>query len=200
MFIGTSVRQSIGDLATSLCANIVIPPELSPELVWSMLCGALQRPLMVIGNASGEGRFYTPLDGEVVVRPVRCDIATAEAVSTDELADHFPLTDPNVCVLMARENNLFERLVFTPQEVVCPTTTPFRRSIGRNDVRRIARRGGTKRMRTGFTEEVNTQLRDYLRKLVHDAAAIVDMRGKKTVRLEDVLHVLQKNGQTMYAC
>ena len=199
MFIGTSVQQSLGDLATSLCASLVISPELPAELAWSMLCGALQRPLMVIGNASGEGRFYTPMDGEVVVRPVRCDIATAEAISTDEQADHFPLTDINVCVIMARENNLFERLVFTPPEVACPGS-PSSRSIGRNDVRRIARRGGTKRMRAGFTEEVNTQLRDYLRKLVHDATAIVDMRGKKTVRLEDVLHVLQKNGQTMYTC
>jgi histone H3/H4 len=197
MFVGTSIQQSIGDLATSLCPSIVISPDLPPELAWSMLCGALQRPLMVIGDATGNGQYFTPCDGEVVVHQVRCDVATAEAISTDEVAKHFPLTDAAVLVIMTHENNLFEQLLFTAHEDV-DQDPPKKQGIGRNDVRRLSRRGGTKRMKAGFTEEVNSQLREYLRTILHDTTAVVEMQGKKTVQLDDVLYVLQKNKQTMY--
>jgi histone H3/H4 len=157
--------------------------------------------MMVIENSDGVGSYYSETDsGEVVVRPVVCNIAKAEAVATDGSPDHFVLTDPAVVLIMARDDDLFEiiNVGIIQSDEPTPTTPKPICTIGRNDVRRIARRGGTKRMRAGFTAEVNEQLREYLRSVIHDTTAIAEMRGKKTVRLEDVLHVLQRRGHPMY--
>ena len=208
-FTRTLVPQPLDTLAQSLCADFVPLPGSPPHAEWLRLTALMKRPMMVIENSDGVGSYYIPSadGGDVVVRPVVCDIAKAEAVTTDDTPDRFPLTDPTIVLVMARDDDLYEVITIgviqTPPVEVTTSTQPDPQEkpptgIGRNDVRRIARRGGTKRMRTGFTEEVNEQLREYLQTVIRDTAAIADMRGKKTVRLEDVLHVLSRRGHPMY--
>ena len=201
-FTRTSIPQSLTALAQSLYTDFAPSLGSPPNAEWSRLTALVKRPMMVIENSDGVGSYFQPLDGgeEVVVRPVVCDIAKAEAVATDDTPDRFPLTDPAIVLVMARDDDLFEVITIgaIPPDERLPEPNQRKCSIGRNDVKRIARRGGTKRMRQGFTAEVNEQLRAYLQTVLQDTTAIAEMRGKKTVRLEDVLHVLERRGYPMY--
>jgi histone H3/H4 len=201
-FIKSTIRGSAWDIARSLCpGDTKWDVFVSSESVWCQVCDCLQRPLMIIGNFEGVGVYYRPVvnHGGVDMRSVKCDIATACARTTDhtegDAGECFALTDPAVCVIVARENDEFETLTFVPEKNIHRRVS---HKIGRSDVRRLARRGGTKRMQEGITDEINTQLREYLHNLLRDTTALVEMRRKKTVSMQDVLYVLQRQGHPMY--
>ena len=204
-FVKCALRGSACDIAHSLCPGDTEWNPVCSESVWCQLCDCLQQPLMIIDNSEGTGVYYRPIGvGAVDAQPVQCDIPTATA-HTGEGTECFDLKDPRVCVIMARENDEFEALTFVASSGIAETGVKCARrealpqqTIGRSAVRRLARRGGTKRMQMGFTEEVNTQLREYLRNLLRDTTALVEMRGKQTVRKEDVLYILQQQGHPLY--
>ena len=65
-------------------------------------------------------------------------------------------------------------------------------------IRRLARRGGVKRIGGGVYEEARHSLEVYLAKVVHDLVRIVDHAGRFTVTVPDVLFALKRNGQALY--
>lgn len=72
--------------------------------------------------------------------------------------------------------------------------------LSHGDVRRLARRGGVKRMAGGIHQEVSTVLRSYLGAMIQDVAALAEYGRRMTVTLADVLLALKRRGTTMYGC
>ncbi|KAL7937988.1 histone-fold-containing protein [Trichoderma chlorosporum] len=65
-------------------------------------------------------------------------------------------------------------------------------------IRRLARRGGVKRISAMVYEETRTALKLFLTGVLRDAVTYVEYRKAKTVTLEDILHSLKRRGRTLY--
>lgn len=70
--------------------------------------------------------------------------------------------------------------------------------INKPTIRRLARRGGVKRISSSIYPEVRLQLRSYLQKLLMDICAVVEMCKRKTVCTTDVVFALQRQGRAIY--
>jgi histone H4 len=70
--------------------------------------------------------------------------------------------------------------------------------VTKPDIRRLARRGGVKRISSTIYGEVRLNLRNYLQKLLQEVCAIVEMCKRKTVCTTDVVFALQRQGRTIY--
>jgi histone H4 len=87
------------------------------------------------------------------------------------------------------------------------TPKPIRRTIrnrpplvklSKGDVRRLARRGGVKRMSMDCKDECEITLREYLRDVIEAAVNYTVYSNRKTVSLSDVAMALKFKGQTLY--
>ena len=65
-------------------------------------------------------------------------------------------------------------------------------------IRRLARRGGVKRISGLIYEEARATLRWYLNKIIHDTIAYTNHANRKTVTPMDVIYALKRNGYTLY--
>ncbi|KAL6836485.1 histone H4 [Trichoderma sp. SZMC 28015] len=65
-------------------------------------------------------------------------------------------------------------------------------------IRRLARRGGVKRISATVYDETRLAMKAFLESVLHDAVAYVEYRRAKTVTLEDILHSLKRRGRTLY--
>lgn len=65
-------------------------------------------------------------------------------------------------------------------------------------IRRLARRGGVKRISAGIYEEVRMSLRAFLEKVLLDFCAVTEMCKRKTVTTTDVVFALHRMGKTIY--
>ena len=65
-------------------------------------------------------------------------------------------------------------------------------------MRRIARRGGVKRLARHTYEEVRGVVHDFVKKLVSDAIAYTEHRRAGTVIAMDVIHALKRQGRPLY--
>ncbi|KAK0391187.1 hypothetical protein NLU13_0688 [Sarocladium strictum] len=70
--------------------------------------------------------------------------------------------------------------------------------ITKPDIRRLARRGGVKRISATIYEEARQALKQFLEKILRDCATYVDHRQAKTVTVADVIYSLRRNGRTLY--
>jgi histone H4 len=71
-------------------------------------------------------------------------------------------------------------------------------SISNADIRRLARRGGVKRISGlvyGYTREI---LKRYLETIIHTAIIYTQHSCRKTVSVRDIVHSLKHNGRVMY--
>ncbi|KAJ7461321.1 histone H4 [Mycena galericulata] len=72
--------------------------------------------------------------------------------------------------------------------------------------RRLARRGGVKRMgitastRSALGNEIRSSLKLYLERIVHEAIEYSGHDYRSTITCRDVGHALKRNGATMYGC
>lgn len=64
--------------------------------------------------------------------------------------------------------------------------------ITKGSIRRLARRGGVKRISEFIYEETRAVLKSRLEFLLRDICAVVDSGGRKTVCTTDVIYVLQR--------
>ena len=71
-------------------------------------------------------------------------------------------------------------------------------SIGKSGIRRLARRGGVKRIAGSIYQEVRTVLRSFLERVVVGAVAYTEYAKRKTVSAGDVVYSLKKQGRTLY--
>ncbi|CAN8102167.1 unnamed protein product [Discula destructiva] len=72
------------------------------------------------------------------------------------------------------------------------------RGITRPDIRRLARRGGVKRISAGIYPDIREALRARLWLILRDCATYVEYRQAKTVTVNDVIHSLRRIGRPIY--
>ncbi|EMF09522.1 histone-fold-containing protein [Sphaerulina musiva SO2202] len=65
-------------------------------------------------------------------------------------------------------------------------------------IRRLARRGGVKRISGDIYDPIRQSLKDYLTKALEKIIAITEYRNAKTVTALDVVFGLRQIGQTLY--
>lgn len=65
-------------------------------------------------------------------------------------------------------------------------------------IRRLARRGGVKRISSLVYEETRSVLRSFLENVIRDSVTYTEHAKRKTVTALDVVHALKRQGRTLY--
>jgi histone H4 len=65
-------------------------------------------------------------------------------------------------------------------------------------IRRLARRGGVKRISGLVYEEVRGVLKTFLDSIIHDTVVYTEHARRRTVTAMDVVYALKKQGRTLY--
>ena len=65
-------------------------------------------------------------------------------------------------------------------------------------IRRLARRGGVKRISALIFDETRTVLRSFLDNVVRDAVTYTEHARRKTVTAMDVVYALKRQGRSLY--
>jgi len=65
-------------------------------------------------------------------------------------------------------------------------------------IRRLARRGGVKRISGLIYEEARGVLKVFLESIMHDAVAFMEHARRKTITALDVIYALKRQGKTLY--
>jgi histone H4 len=65
-------------------------------------------------------------------------------------------------------------------------------------IRRLARRGGVKRISALIYDETRTVLRSFLENVVRDSVTYTEHARRKTVTAMDVVYALKRQGRTLY--
>ena len=70
--------------------------------------------------------------------------------------------------------------------------------ITKPSIRRLARRGGVKRISGLMYEETRSILKKFLEDVIRDATVYTEHARRKTVTTMDVLYALKRRGQTLF--
>jgi len=65
-------------------------------------------------------------------------------------------------------------------------------------IRRLARRGGVRRIRREIYNETRTVIKQRLSEILRRVAAILELANRKIVRVEDILYTLEQLGTPIY--
>ena len=65
-------------------------------------------------------------------------------------------------------------------------------------IRRLARRGGVKRISSYIYEETRVVLRSFLENVIRDSVVYTEHAKRKTVTALDVVYALKRQGRTLY--
>ena len=83
-----------------------------------------------------------------------------------------------------------KRLKKSTKEVILGITKPA--------IRRLARRGGVKRISASIYEETRNTLKSFLENVVRDAVTYTEHARRKTVTAMDVVYALKRQGRSLY--
>ena len=83
-----------------------------------------------------------------------------------------------------------KRIKKSSKEVILGITKPA--------IRRLARRGGVKRISALIYEETRNVLRSFLESVVRDAVTYTEHARRKTVTAMDVVYSLKRQGRSLY--
>ncbi|CAG8614663.1 12933_t:CDS:1, partial [Dentiscutata heterogama] len=72
------------------------------------------------------------------------------------------------------------------------------KGITKPDLRRLARRGGVKRISAGTYEEARSALKIFLQEVLRDVVSYIEYESKKTITVMEVLLALKKRGKSLY--
>ena len=72
------------------------------------------------------------------------------------------------------------------------------RGITKGAIRRLARRGGVKRISGLVYEETHGVLKEFLEGVLHDSAAYAECGRRNTVTAMDIVHALKRRGMPLY--
>lgn len=75
---------------------------------------------------------------------------------------------------------------------------PAIQGVTKPAIRRLARRGGVKRISGMVYEETRTVLRCFVEKVLKDAITYTEYANRKTVTSMDVVYALKRQGRTLY--
>lgn len=70
--------------------------------------------------------------------------------------------------------------------------------VSKNEIRRLARRGGVKRISGLIYEEARGVLKLFLENVVRDAVTYTEHARRKTITALDVVYALKRQGRTLY--
>lgn len=65
-------------------------------------------------------------------------------------------------------------------------------------IRRLARRGGVKRIAKGVYDETRKVLKTFLERIIENAVVYTDHAHRKTVTAQDVVYALKRQGRTLF--
>ena len=83
-----------------------------------------------------------------------------------------------------------KRFKKSQKEVILGITKPA--------IRRLARRGGVKRISALIYDETRTVLKTFLENVIRDAVTYTEHARRKTVTALDVVYALKRQGRTLY--
>ena len=95
-----------------------------------------------------------------------------------------------------RHKKKYARRVTIPNDSMCRRDTIA--GISKGAIRRLARRGGVKRISGVIYDDARSVLKSFLTATIKDAVTYTDHSRRKTVTALDVVHALQRQGRTMY--
>ncbi|KAF6833442.1 histone H4 [Colletotrichum musicola] len=72
------------------------------------------------------------------------------------------------------------------------------RGITKPAIRRLARRGGVKRISAMIYDDARAALMDHLKVIIKDCVLYMESRNAKTITIHDVLHSLRRIGRPIY--
>ena len=72
------------------------------------------------------------------------------------------------------------------------------KGITKPAIRRLARRGGVKRISGLIYDEARVVMRDFLIQIIKDAVTYTEHARRKTVTAMDIVYALKRNGRTLY--
>jgi len=72
------------------------------------------------------------------------------------------------------------------------------RGITKGDIRRLARRGGVKRISASIYDEMRAAMKAHLEMILHDCCIFLDHASRKTVTVTDVIFALKRIGRPIY--
>ena len=75
---------------------------------------------------------------------------------------------------------------------------PLIEGITKPAIRRLARRGGVKRISFNIYKEIRDVLQGFLRSVVRDSITYTEHARRKTVTAMDVVYALKRQGRTLY--
>lgn len=75
---------------------------------------------------------------------------------------------------------------------------PLIEGITKPAIRRLARRGGVKRISFTIYKEIREVLQCFLRSVVRDAITYTEHAKRRTVTAMDVVYALKRQGRTLY--
>lgn len=70
--------------------------------------------------------------------------------------------------------------------------------ITKTAIRRLARRGGVKRISSLIYEETRGALKLFLDSVIRDTITYTEYANRKTVTVMDVIYALKRRGRTLY--
>jgi len=70
--------------------------------------------------------------------------------------------------------------------------------ISKKALRRLARRGGVKRMDSLIYDEMRGALKNFLHNVIKDSVTYAEHARRKTVKTIDILYALKRTGKTLY--
>ena len=83
-------------------------------------------------------------------------------------------------------------------EIVYRRDPPVPQGITKPAIRRLARRGGVKRISGLIYEETRGVLKVFLENVIRDAVTYTEHAKRKTVTAMDVVYALKRQGRTLY--
>ena len=96
---------------------------------------------------------------------------------------------------MVKAEKVLEREARSDIVKSCATTSRESRSP---PIRRLARRGGVKRISGLIYEETRGVLKVFLENVIRDAVTYTEHAKRKTVTAMDVVYALKRQGRTLY--
>ncbi|QIW98634.1 hypothetical protein AMS68_004152 [Peltaster fructicola] len=70
--------------------------------------------------------------------------------------------------------------------------------VTKASIRKLARRGGVKRISCTIYDHTREVLKQWLQSLIRDIVLYVDHAGRRTVMTSDVVHALRRRGTPIY--
>jgi histone H4 len=70
--------------------------------------------------------------------------------------------------------------------------------MSKGSLRRLARRGGVKRMSSSIFQDTEHVLREFLRETLRNSVVFMEHARRKTLTLQDVVYALKHQGNTLY--